>query len=49
MTKKDKLLERFLSIPKDFTFDELTTLLFSMALKLKIRAKPLVQELHLFM
>jgi predicted RNA binding protein YcfA (HicA-like mRNA interferase family) len=30
MTKKDKLLERFLSIPKDFTFDELKTLLRSL-------------------
>jgi hypothetical protein len=27
MTKKDKLIERFLSMPKDFTFDELTKLL----------------------
>ena len=30
MTKKDKLLERFLSVPKDFTFDELKTLLRSL-------------------
>ena len=27
MTKKDKLLERFLSLPKDFTIDELTTVM----------------------
>jgi len=27
MSKKDKLLERLLSRPKDFTFDELITLL----------------------
>ena len=27
MSKKEKLLERLLSHPKDFTFDELTTLL----------------------
>lgn len=27
MSKKDKLIERFLSQPTDFTFDELTTLL----------------------
>jgi hypothetical protein len=27
MTKKDKLLERFLSVPKDFTNDELKTVL----------------------
>lgn len=26
MTKKDKLIERFLAQPKDFTFDELTRL-----------------------
>ncbi len=30
MTKKDKLLVRFLSIPKDFTFDELKNLLSSL-------------------
>lgn len=27
MTKRDKLLERFLSIPRDFTYDELKVLL----------------------
>ena len=27
MSRKDKLLKRFLSKPNDFTFDELTTLL----------------------
>lgn len=27
MTKKDKLIKRFLRIPKDFTFDELVSLL----------------------
>lgn len=27
MTKKDKLLERFLSLPKDFTYNELKTML----------------------
>jgi hypothetical protein len=30
MTKKDKLLVRFLSIPKDFTYHELKTLLNSL-------------------
>ena len=30
MTKKNKLLERFLSVPKDFTYDELKTLLRSL-------------------
>lgn len=27
MSKKDKLIERLLKIPKDFTFDEMATLL----------------------
>ena len=27
MSKKEKLIKRFLSIPKDFTFEELVTLL----------------------
>ncbi len=27
MTKKEKLLERFLNVPKDFTYQELKTLL----------------------
>jgi hypothetical protein len=30
MTKKDKLLERFLSMPKDFSYQELKTLLNSL-------------------
>ena len=30
MTKKNKLIERFLSVPKDFTYDELKTLLRSL-------------------
>ena len=30
MTKKDKLLVRFLSIPQDFTYNELKTLLNSL-------------------
>jgi hypothetical protein len=30
MTKKDKLLERFLTIPKDFTYQELKALLNSL-------------------
>ena len=30
MTKKDKLLERFLSMPKDFSYQELNTLLNSL-------------------
>lgn len=30
MTKEDKLLERFLSMPNDFTYNELKTLLMSL-------------------
>ena len=30
MTKKDKLLDRFLSMPKDFSYQELKTLLNSL-------------------
>jgi len=33
MTKKDKLLERFLSIPKDFTYNELKTMLRGLGYK----------------
>jgi predicted RNA binding protein YcfA (HicA-like mRNA interferase family) len=39
MTKKEKLLERFLRIPKDFTFDELTTLLLSMGFEIENKGK----------
>ncbi len=39
MTKKDKLLERFLSIPKDFTFDELSSLLQSMGFEIENKGK----------
>jgi hypothetical protein len=39
MTKKVKLLERFLSIPKDFTFDEHTTLLLSMGFEIENKGK----------
>ena len=39
MTKKDKLLVRFLSIPKDFTFDELSTLLKSMGFEIENKGK----------
>lgn len=34
MSKKDKLIEKLKSKPKDFTFDELTKLLFSFNYKL---------------
>ena len=33
MSKEEKLLERFLSLPKDFTFNELVTLLSHLGLK----------------
>lgn len=39
MTKKDKLLLRFLSIPKDFTFDELSSLLQSMGFEIENKGK----------
>ncbi len=39
MTKKDKLLVRFLSIPKDFTFDELSTLLQNMGFEVENKGK----------
>lgn len=39
MTKKNKLLERFLSVPKDFTFDELKTLLQSMGFEVENKGK----------
>lgn len=35
MGKKDKLVERLLKKPKDFTFDEMTTLLSYFGYKLK--------------
>jgi hypothetical protein len=39
MTKKDKLLERFLAFPNDFTFDELKTLLESMGFEVENKGK----------
>ena len=39
MTKKDKLLERFLTFPNDFTFDELKTLLESMGFEVENKGK----------
>ncbi len=39
MTKKDKLLVRFLSIPKDFTFDELSTLLQNRGFEVENKGK----------
>ncbi len=35
MTKKDKLLERFLALPNDFSFDELKSLLESMGFEIE--------------
>ncbi len=37
MSKKDKLIERFKSLPKDFTFEELVTLLGYMGFELDNR------------
>jgi hypothetical protein len=39
MTKKDKLLERFLALPNDFTFDELKSLLESMGFEVENKGK----------
>ena len=39
MTKKDKLLERSLAFPNDFTFDELKTLLESMGFEVENKGK----------
>ncbi len=39
MTKKDKLVERFLSLPKDFTFDELVKLMISLGFELSNKGK----------
>jgi len=39
MTKKDKLLERFLALPNDFTFDELKSLLESMGFEVENNGK----------
>jgi hypothetical protein len=39
MTKKDKLLERFLALPNDFTFDELKSLLESMGFEIENKGK----------
>ena len=33
MAKKDKLIERLKTIPRDFTFDEMETLLYSLGFK----------------
>lgn len=37
MTKKDKLIEKFLSLPKDFTIDELTTVMKTLGFKVSNR------------
>ena len=39
MTKKDKLLERFLALPNDFSFDELKSLLESMGFEIENKGK----------
>lgn len=39
MTKRNKLLERFLSIPRDFTYDELRSLLFGLGFEEENRGK----------
>ncbi len=44
MTKKDKLLERFLALPNDFTFDELKSLLESMGFEIENKGKTSVSR-----
>ncbi|MFA7686620.1 MAG: type II toxin-antitoxin system HicA family toxin [Moheibacter sp.] len=39
MTKKDKLVKRFLSIPKDFTFDELIALFKHLGFEMRNKGK----------
>lgn len=39
MTKKDKLVKRFLTIPKDFTFDELVSLMNHLGFELENKGK----------
>lgn len=39
MTKKNKLIERFLSQPKDFTFDELVKFLTGMGFEISTKGK----------
>ncbi|MDY0090835.1 MAG: hypothetical protein RBR78_10790 [Flavobacteriaceae bacterium] len=39
MTKKDKLIDRFLATPKDFTFDELVRLFNHFRFETETKAK----------
>ncbi len=39
MTKKDKLVKRFLQIPKDFTFEELISLLKHLGFEMNNKGK----------
>lgn len=47
MGKKDKLIKRLKSRPKDFTFDEAETLLNILTLTIQIRERPVDPELYL--
>ena len=50
MNKKDKLLKRFYSLPKDFTFDEIVSVFFpAMGSIRKTKDQLLVQESYLSM
>lgn len=44
MGKKDKLIERIKKIPKDFTFEEMQTLLEMLGFEKTTREKQVVQE-----
>lgn len=39
MSTRDKLIERFKRLPKDFTFDELATLLFGLGFAISNKGK----------
>lgn len=39
MGTKEKLIERFKSMPSDFTFDELVTLLCRLGYKMQVKGK----------
>lgn len=49
MNKKDKLLKRFYSLPKDFTFDEIVSVFSCYGSIRKTKEQLLVQESYLSM
>lgn len=49
MNKKDKLLKRFYSLPKDFTFDEIVSVFSCYGFHQETKDQLLVQESYLSM